>query len=417
MTDNMQSASALPSSESSNSAAPADQRQNLSQLRVALTYRVLQFWRVPVFRRLTSYLNGRFRAFHGGDFPGTKAVNAKDLSGVDHCQLSTIRLNLSRKGDHVGIPICPTLLFHLLRYRPDVILAEGGSNLINNIQVWLFSALTGTPYVWWTLGDLQPESRVSLPLRMWRGLMKFQEQRAAVYLGYSSLALAYFDRMGYPKDRQFRAVNCVDTDAVLARIPRFETMAHELRRKFDLEDKRVLLYVGAMYPSKRLEDLVEAYLTLRPKYPDVRVMFVGDGPHRAALEQYCRQRGADVIFAGEQIENASAYFLLGDLFVLPGLGGLSISEAMAHGLPLIATQADGCEVDLIEQGQNGFILEVGNVAQLTSQLDEMLADPDRLRRMGEHSRWIIDHRYNINTYMDNVIAALNRANELRRSRR
>ena len=66
--------------------------------------------------------------------------------------------------------------------------------------------------------------------------------------------------------------------------------------------------------------------------------------------------GQAITLTGKVIDGVSAYFLLGDIFVLPHFGGLSISEAMAHGLPVIATVADGCELDLIEPGGNGFLV-------------------------------------------------------------
>ena len=121
-----------------------------------------------------------------------------------------------------------------------------------------------------------------------------------------------------------------------------------------------------------------------------------------------------MIFAGEQIEQVSSYFLLGDIFVLPGLGGLGISEAMAHSLPVVVTKADGCELDLVESGRNGYIVGVGDVTELTNKLTSMLADRELLDRMGAHSRWIIDHKYNINTYMANVVAALEYAYHISR---
>jgi glycosyltransferase involved in cell wall biosynthesis len=398
-------------------AAATNPVADLPPIRVALTYRVLQHWRVPVFRRLAKLLQGNFRAFHGPDFPGTKTVNAKNLSGFEHRQLWAVRFHLRRGRDHVGLPFCPTLLYHLFRYRPDVLLCEGGSNLLNNWLVWLYSVLTGTPYVWWTLGELRPLRRVPLPLRIWRSAHWFLESRAAVFLGYSSLAQKYFDSQGYPAQRQFRAVNCVDTDAVFARIPQYEELSRRLRRELGLEGKQVLLFVGAIYPTKRLEDLIDAYCTLRARHPGARLVIVGDGPHRQAIEEYARAKSADAIFVGEVIEQVSAYFLLADIFVLPGLGGLSISEAMAHGLPVIATEADGCEVDLIEDGRNGYLIGTGDVGRLTDRLDQMLSDPQRTRQMGAHSKWIIENRYNIHTYMANVTAALRCAYECSPKRR
>lgn len=376
-------------------------------MKVALCYRVLQHWRTPVFRRLAATPGIVFRAYYGADYPGTKTVSGKNLSGFESRRLFTIPLKRHYLGEGVGLPLCPTLPFHLLAFRPDVILVEGGSNLINNVLVYLYAALTRTPVVWWTLGDLRPVENPSLPLRLWRGLLRFLEGRSTAWLGYSSLAIRYFDRMGYPKPAQFRAVNCVDTDGVLARLDAARGRVPALREELKLGSSRVLLFVGAINPVKRIEDLIHVYARLKPKYPDLRLVIVGDGIHRPVLERLVAELKLDgVKFTGEVVDGVSSYFLLGNVFVLPGLGGLGISEAMAHSLPIIATEADGCEVDLVEDGKNGYILPVGDLDKLETALDGMLADPDGLRAMGEHSRWIIDHKHNINTYMANVVAAL-----------
>ena len=113
-----------------------------------------------------------------------------------------------------------------------------------------------------------------------------------------------------------------------------------------------------------------------------------------------------MLFTGEVIDGVAPYFELGDVLVLPGLGGLAISEAMTHGLPVVATLADGCEADLVEEGRNGHILRPGDLDRLEHCLEEMLSSPERLAEMGRHARKLIDERYNIGAYMDNVVAAL-----------
>ena len=233
------------------------------------------------------------------------------------------------------------------------------------------------------------------------------ESHSAALLGYSSLALDYFARQGYPPERQFRAVNCVDTDQVMARIEAARGEVEPLRRALRLEGKQVLLYVGAVTASKRLDDLIVVHARLQQRYPQLALLIVGDGTHRSELEEFAAAQGAcDVIFTGQVVDGVSRYFLLGDLFVLPWLGGLAISEAMAHGLPVIVTEADGCEVDLVETGTNGYILPVGDRVALEQSIASLLDDPQRLKQMGQHSRWIIQHRYNIHTYMENVVRAL-----------
>jgi len=387
-------------------------------MKVVLTYRVLQHWRTPVFRRLASWPGIRFVALHGGDFPGTKAVNGRDLSGLEHRQLATLRLKLRRGGDDVPMPLCPSLPLHLLRERPDVILAEGGSNLANNLLVFAYAVLSGTPVVWWTLGELRHEGGLSPLQRLFRWLVRAMEQRSAALLGYSSLALEYFDRNGYPKEKQFRAVNCVDTErvreATRADLPKVES----LRREYGLEGCRVLLFVGALTAAKRVDDLLHAYAQLTERHPDLRLLIVGEGPQRKTLEgEVARLRLPGVVFAGQVIDDVHAHFELGDVFVLPGLGGLAISEAMTHGLPVLATEADGCEVDLVEEGANGALLPTGDREALAGRLDELLSEPEVLDAMKARSRWIIDNRYNIHTYMENVVAALKYAHSGRREER
>ena len=381
-----------------------------AETKVVLTYRVLQHWRTPVFRRLATWPGIRFLALHGGDFPGTKAVNGRQLTGFEHRELATIRFDLARDDNPIPMPLCPTLPIHLLRERPDVILAEGGSNLFNNFLMFAYALLTRTPVVWWTLGELRGGEALSRSQRLFRWLVRQMERRSAALLGYSSVALEYFDRQGFPRERQFRAVNCVDTDQVLAATAASLDQVDGLRRAYGLEGKRVLLFVGALIPPKRLEDLIHAYAALSPRHPDLRLLIVGDGSHRAALEREVAAVGAEgVVFAGQVIEDIHAHFELGDIFVLPGLGGLAISEAMAHGLPVLATEADGCEVDLVEEGANGYLLPVGDRQALEERLDRLLSDPALLARMSAHSRWVIDHRYNIHTYMENVVAAIDYA--------
>ena len=72
-----------------------------SELKLVLTYRVLQYWRTPC-------------ALHSGDFPGTKVVNGKQLEGFEHRQLATIRFDLSRGVDPIPMPLCPALPVTLL---------------------------------------------------------------------------------------------------------------------------------------------------------------------------------------------------------------------------------------------------------------------------------------------------------------
>jgi glycosyltransferase involved in cell wall biosynthesis len=377
-------------------------------LKVVLAHRVLPHWRTPVFRRLAAWPGIEFVALHGSDFPGTKTLNGSDLSGFTHREMWTLRL-VSRITDEreIAFPLWPTAPWHLWRERPDVLFMEGGSNLPSAFLLVAAAVVLRIPIVWWTLGEIPHPGPLATSQRIFRALVRFLERRCAAYVGFSSMASDYFERCGYPPEKQFIAVNCVDTNAVNERIPEARAKAPGLRERLGLAGKRVLLFVGALAPYKRVEDLISVYATLRERHAELRLVIVGGGVHREVLERHATTVGADdVIFTGEVVEGVAPYFEIADVLVLPGLGGLAISEAMTHGLPVVATLADGCEADLIDEGRNGHILEPGDTKRLQACLEDLLADPEQRREMGVRSRRIIDERVNIDTYMENLVAAL-----------
>jgi glycosyltransferase involved in cell wall biosynthesis len=191
-----------------------------------------------------------------------------------------------------------------------------------------------------------------------------------------------------------------------------------LKEELGLAGKRILLFVGALTEGKRLEDLGQVYARLKQSRPDLCLLIVGDGAYRSTLESHFANAGTpDVLFTGQVIDDVSAYFLIGDIFVLPGLGGLAVSEALVHGLPVVSAEADGCEVDLVEEGKNGYRIETGDLETLHDRIAELLDDEAKRSSMAARSKWIVKNRFNINSYMENLIAALDYAVESSRSKR
>ena len=85
------------------------------------------------------------------------------------------------------------------------------------------------------------------------------------------------------------------------------------------------------------------------------------------------------------------------VYVLAGMGGLSINEAMAYGKPVICSRCDGTERDLVKDGENGLYFQEGNVGDLAAKIGILLKDPFQGRRMGEHSLKVIEDKINLET--------------------
>lgn len=379
-------------------------------IRVAVTYRVCQGWRATIFQRLAAHPMIDLKVFHGPDIRGTKMINAKNFDGFKHEELKTYILKVKSSGRTAFAMIYPGIGRRLNEYRPDVLLCEGGSNIFNNLLIYRWAKRHRVPTIWWGLGEI--------PGRQYRGISKLYQwvrlrlmRQSTVLLGYSTRATDYFKRMKMTQP-VFKAVNCVDTDRVFARIEEANRIQPSLRNRMGLASRKVLLFVGAIESTKRLDVLLNAYQRLQERFKDLSLVIVGNGPVLPELRQQADNlKLCNVHFPGNVVEGVSEYFLAADLFVLPGLGGLAISEAMAHGLPVICTVADGCEIDLVQNGQNGYILPPDDVDALTEAIAKILADPQHCAEMGLASRRIIEQQYNVHTYVQGIVDAVRCAHQ------
>ncbi|WAC03890.1 glycosyltransferase family 4 protein [Lacinutrix neustonica] len=109
----------------------------------------------------------------------------------------------------------------------------------------------------------------------------------------------------------------------------------------------------------------------------------------------------NLIFHGRQTEGLSSFYFKSNLFVLPGLGGLAISESMAYGLPVIASTADGTEKDLIVNNITGILIEEMTSETLFTQIETLYNNRDLLKKMGENAKKAIESSYSFENYYKN----------------
>lgn len=150
-----------------------------------------------------------------------------------------------------------------------------------------------------------------------------------------------------------------------------------------------LIFVGRLAPVKGLRVLFEALDTLFEHIPQLRLTLVGDGPDRARLETEAARLGDRVQFTGYLTQQQVAETLAQhDICVLPSFAEgvpVILMEAMASGLPVIATQVAGVG-ELVQHGESGFIVPPGDVTALRAAIEDLAADPDLRKRMGQVGR-------------------------------
>ena len=182
-----------------------------------------------------------------------------------------------------------------------------------------------------------------------------------------------------------------------------------LRRDLGLDEGRpVALFAAKLIDRKRPADVLRAFGRLEGSARPY-LLLAGDGEQRVSLERAAARFGPDVRFLGFQNQRAlPALYHLADLFVLPSAHeqyGLAVNEAMAAGLPVIASDAVGASEDLIDDGVTGFVVPVGDVGAIAERMRALLFDPARRRAMGLAASNKVA-TYDLASARDGVVAAV-----------
>jgi phosphatidylinositol alpha-1,6-mannosyltransferase len=177
----------------------------------------------------------------------------------------------------------------------------------------------------------------------------------------------------------------------------------EVRRRYGLTDRPVIVCVSRMVARKGQDVLVKALPAIQRSVPGAALLLVGDGPHRGAVERLVREHRLerDVVLTGRvPWQQTPSYYDAGDVFAMPtrtrllGLEpealGICYLEAAATGLPVVAGSSGGAP-DAVLEGENGFVVDGRDVAQVAARCSELLLDRDLAARFGARGRqWVAE---------------------------
>lgn len=161
---------------------------------------------------------------------------------------------------------------------------------------------------------------------------------------------------------------------------------------------RAIHVARLMYPTKDQKTLLRATRLVVDQEPQFQLEIVGDGPHRDEIEQLCDELNLreNVRFLGFR-DNVQHYLAEAGLFVLSSLTeGLSLTllEAMAMGLPIVATHVGG-NPEVVDDGTTGLLVPPQSPRAMADAIVSLIRDPNRMIRMGLAGRARVEERFDL----------------------
>jgi glycosyltransferase involved in cell wall biosynthesis len=169
-----------------------------------------------------------------------------------------------------------------------------------------------------------------------------------------------------------------------------------IRARLRLGDGPIICFVGGFQHWHGLDRLVESFARVLAEVPDAKLLLIGDGPVRPAVDQKIAELGlgSSVMVTGLIPQTRVPEMLaIADIAVLPypqlprelWFSPLKLFEYMAAGKAIVASRA-GQITELIQHGHNGLLVEPGNIVDLAQAIIKLLNDPAERKRLGHNAR-------------------------------
>ncbi|MEW6557428.1 MAG: glycosyltransferase family 4 protein [Elusimicrobiota bacterium] len=353
--------------------------------KVVLIECVCPHYRVPVFRKLAEKVDLTF--FYGKGEKKGALKNASNIEGFKHKELFTFVFKLYTRVFPIRLVWFPFLLLHIFKENPDVIISEGVTNMINTMFIFVYSKIVKSPLIIWDNGRKKGTRAKSILKEIVGPIHTLILKNATAVIGYGSICKEYFIACGVKPEKIFIAQNTIGVERCFAEIEKLinnQQKIDEIRKKYNLSNKKVILYVGALETRKRVENLIVVFNEIKKSMQNISLLIIGDGPEMGHLTNLVKRENiSDCLFLGKVIDEVSKYFYISDVFVQPGWSSLALVEAMAYSKPVITVPYGGVEYGIIENNRDGIIIDRDDLVALKSAILKILGNETASKKISK----------------------------------
>jgi len=201
---------------------------------------------------------------------------------------------------------------------------------------------------------------------------------------------------GTNEKKLLKIPNGIDTE-------KFRVVSEEDKRKFKKEigigeNIPVFIYTGTIQRKKNLKSLIKVADILKSQGEKFKLLIVGDGPERKALEKEVKNRsmGDFILFKGKQ-EKIEKFLFASDIFILPSfVEGLSnaLLEAGSCGLGCVVSDIPGNR-EVVENGVNGFLVSPFDINEFAQRIKMLIDNKELRKKIGYKMRRIIEEKFSL----------------------
>jgi glycosyltransferase involved in cell wall biosynthesis len=259
--------------------------------------------------------------------------------------------------------------------------------------------------------DLEKRTKVNFLFYLKHLLLKWA--RVYYYTQIVDATVNYIDdayeistSYGLKKEKIFISTNSPDTERLFDDFQKIKDEQLILKK-----NPYRLIHVGRLVKWKKVDQIIEAVKILENEFPEIELIIIGKGKEEENLKRIALEKNISdrVKFVGGIYNNQDLgrYFKASSIYILAGMGGLSINEAMAFGKPVICSIADGTEKRLVKENINGFYFKSDDIVDLVAKIRILFNDQQLIEKFGSNSLQIIKNEVNIHTVIKGYVDAFN----------
>ena len=379
--------------------------------RVVLVTNIPKLYRIPLFNELNRQLNeiGIKLTLIFGSNTYDQQKWAVDLS---HCAFEYYVLQsnmVGAKQKKAFYAYSFTGLSRMLkRMDPDLVIAS--EYTLATVKIWLMSITHRFKYMIWT-GNVEGKDRYRSLFRVIQ--RRVLAQGASSIVVYGSAAKAYVEKLGVSARDVFVGINSVDTSYVAER-------TELMRGEGKPSDVKYLTYAGCLSRQKGISDLVKTMIYLAQRRDDFIFDVIGEGeelPILKHLVEVNRLKDRIVFHGYKQTEELPTFLARSNGFLFQtgfDIWGLILNEAMAAGVPCIASK-NACAVqDLIQNENVGFVVDFNKNEDLAQAVEWLLDNPKAGREIGQRAQQFIADHASLSHSVNGFVSAIQHSLDISR---